>query len=308
MQNPKKVSGGGCERALAEEMGVLSSPSWGRACPEPALSLLPPSIQDSTFKPIFPIRCTVTLCECRRPAAPDSPRSSFRPRVPALQPPGRPGEVPVPPAARSHPTPRAQALCPAALGAALPARSAVSPARARTHPLRAVRRGRGSLRRSNRCGRREGACDSHACPAARPSASRRAGEQRRQRAGPPPAPPEARPPRLRPRGSRAAAVRPPPPHPACAAAPTPRRQPPAREGAASPGVPPPLGPRRWAPAARRLSPVRASLRQSAPVSRRARPAQEPCAFTLPAPRSPGARPQRPERASGLRPRHSAACP
>lgn len=239
------------------------------------------------------------------PCCPPSLRAAPSGRGPQLSSPeGGPAKSPVPPAARSHPTPRAPALCPAAVGAALPASSAASRARARTHPRRAARWGCGSQRLSNRCGRREDACDSHACPAARPSASWRAGERAAPAAGGS-APPRLQRPARPASGLGEAARPPPPPQPRPVPVPAPRLGP--ELGAADLGVPPPCGPRRWAPAARRLSPVSASQRQPALLSRRARPAGEPGAFTLPAPRTRGARPQPLERVSGLPRLHAAAC-
>lgn len=201
---------------------MLSSLRWRRAHPDPALPLLPPSIQGSTRlshpRPGDTVNAGALL--------PLSFRGAPSGRGPQpSSPEGGRTKSPVPPAASSHRTPRAPALCPAAVGAALPASSAASRARARTHPRRAARRGCGSLRRSNRCGRREDACDSHACPAARPSASWRAGERAAPAAGGsaprasrgPPAPPPAS---GKPRASR--------PYP------TPRPQP------ARPPQPPPL--------------------------------------------------------------------
>lgn len=224
MQNPRKESaGGGWGCAGAEERGVLSSLRWRRAHPDPALPLLPPSIQGSTRlshpRPGDTVNAGALL--------PLSFRGAPSGRGPQpSSPEGGRTKSPVPPAASSHRTPRAPALCPAAVGAALPASSAASRARARTHPRRAARRGCGSLRRSNRCGRREDACDSHACPAARPSASWRAGERAAPAAGGsaprasrgPPAPPPAS---GKPRASRPYPT-PPPPARASAPAPAPR--------------------------------------------------------------------------------------
>lgn len=201
----------------------------------------------------------------------------FLPLVPALQP-------LAPRTARAKSSVRSAATPPRAPRPIVPLlprpaaqRPGGRPDRARTHPRRAARRGRGSCAAQTGVG--AGRARSAPMPAPRRYQVRAGGrassaDSRR-----------VRPPRLsgpaRPASAFGEAARP-PPAPPPARRPRPLPLPPDRAGAGR------AVPSRWVwgrGSTRWSRPLGVCLRR---FSRRARPAQDPCAFTLPTPLTPGA--------------------
>lgn len=281
-QTSRKISGGG-------GCGGCHRPA-GRG---PAQSRLPlnshPASKTALSNPSLP---PAARRHCVNASAPQRPslRGALPGRGPSPPTPGAAGrDLRRPPQPASHPTPRAPALCPAALGAALPACSggAPQPAPALT---RAEQPAGSAARRAAQTGVGAGRARAAPMPAPRRNRVRAGGRASGAGSG------RVRPPRL-PRPARPAsglgeaALPPPTPTPHPRPRPRPRAGAAVRSAQVGPGG-------AAAPAAPCVS---------APVSRRrARPALEPRASTLPTPRTPGARAQPPVRASRFRRLHSAA--